>query len=214
MLRVIRAVSAFCLSAVCLRLALSRSLLQTIEGRWKLLAAEDIRADGSVARYPWGRSPVGSIVVERGCLLHPDHVERHAVVRRRRRADRRAHEGGAALHLHRVFGACTIDEREGSVVLKVEAAWRPDYVGTEQKRFFRFDSGRLISVRRPERPLQQRVIDAPVDARASAVEAEKRHESTKTTKQSFESGFVSIVFSWLPFISVRGLSLSAVRWVR
>ncbi|HMD34181.1 MAG TPA: lipocalin-like domain-containing protein, partial [Vicinamibacterales bacterium] len=41
-------------------------------------------------------------------------------------------------------GPCTIDESAGSVVLKVEAAWRPDYVGTEQKRFFHFDHGRLI----------------------------------------------------------------------
>ena len=32
----------------------------------------------------------------------------------------------------------------GTVVLTVEAAWSPDYVGTEQKRFFRFDQGRLI----------------------------------------------------------------------
>ena len=30
------------------------------------------------------------------------------------------------------------------MVLKVEAAWRPDYVGTEQKRFFRFEKGRLL----------------------------------------------------------------------
>jgi hypothetical protein len=28
--------------------------------------------------------------------------------------------------------------------LKVEAAWRPDYVGTEQKRFFRFENGLLL----------------------------------------------------------------------
>src|SRR5207244_6265866 len=41
-------------------------------------------------------------------------------------------------------GPCTIDEAAGSLVLKVEAAWRPDYVGTEQKRFFRFDNGKLI----------------------------------------------------------------------
>ena len=41
-------------------------------------------------------------------------------------------------------GPCTVDEKEGSVTLKVDAAWRPDYVGTEQKRFFRFDNGRLI----------------------------------------------------------------------
>ena len=41
-------------------------------------------------------------------------------------------------------GPCTINEAEGSVTLKVDAAWRPDYVGTEQKRFFRFDNGKLI----------------------------------------------------------------------
>ena len=38
----------------------------SIEGRWKLRAAEDVRADGTVARYPWGQHPVGSIVVDRG----------------------------------------------------------------------------------------------------------------------------------------------------
>jgi len=41
-----------------------------IQGRWRLLAAEDLRADGSVGRYPWGRHPVGSIVVQGGaCYL-------------------------------------------------------------------------------------------------------------------------------------------------
>ena len=38
----------------------------------------------------------------------------------------------------------TIDETEHSVTLHVEAAWRPDYVGTTQKRFFRFENGRLL----------------------------------------------------------------------
>ena len=42
---------------------------QTIQGRWKLLAAEDLRADGSVARLPWGKHPVGTIVVQGGLLL-------------------------------------------------------------------------------------------------------------------------------------------------
>jgi hypothetical protein len=41
-------------------------------------------------------------------------------------------------------GACAIDEKEGSVTLKVDAAWRPDYVGTEQKRFFRFEGNRMF----------------------------------------------------------------------
>jgi hypothetical protein len=41
-------------------------------------------------------------------------------------------------------GPCETDDAAGTVVLKVEAAWRPDYVGTEQRRFYRFDNGRLI----------------------------------------------------------------------
>ena len=41
-------------------------------------------------------------------------------------------------------GACTINEAEGSVTLKVDSAWRPDYVGTDQKRFFKFDNGKMI----------------------------------------------------------------------
>jgi glutamine amidotransferase-like uncharacterized protein len=41
-------------------------------------------------------------------------------------------------------GACTFNDAEGTVSLKVEAAWRPDYVGTDQKRMFRFDNGKLL----------------------------------------------------------------------
>ena len=41
-------------------------------------------------------------------------------------------------------GPCTINQTEGSVTLKVEAAWRPDYVGTEQKRFFRIEDDKMF----------------------------------------------------------------------
>ena len=41
-------------------------------------------------------------------------------------------------------GPCVADETAGSLTLKVEAAWRPDYVGTEQKRFFRFENGKML----------------------------------------------------------------------
>jgi hypothetical protein len=37
-----------------------------------------------------------------------------------------------------------VSDAEGTVTLKVEAAWRSDYVGTEQKRFFRFENGKLL----------------------------------------------------------------------
>jgi hypothetical protein len=41
-------------------------------------------------------------------------------------------------------GPCVVDDTAGSVTLTVDSAWRPDYVGTEQKRFFKFDNGKLI----------------------------------------------------------------------
>jgi hypothetical protein len=111
----------------------------TIEGRWKLLAAEDLRADGTVARYPWGRQPVGSIVVAGGaCFVQ--------IMSSDVPGPKNADEMRAALLSSYIAyeGPCTIDESAGSVTLKVEAAWRPDYVGTEQKRFFRFDGGKLF----------------------------------------------------------------------
>lgn len=111
---------------------------QSIDGRWKLVAAEDLRADGSVARYPWGRTPVGSIVVDRGwCYVQimSGDVPSFTV------ATPIGQQMSAMLLSSYIAysGACAIDDKEGSVTLKVDAAWRPNYVGTTQKRFFRFE---------------------------------------------------------------------------
>lgn len=115
---------------------------QGIEGRWKLIAAEDLRADGSVARYPWGRTPIGSIVVDRGwCYVQIMSGDVPAFT-----GAAPIGEQMSAMLLSSYIaysGACTIDEKEGSVTLKVDAAWRPNYVGTEQKRFFRIDKNRM-----------------------------------------------------------------------
>ena len=117
---------------------------QTIQGRWKLLAAEDLRADGSVARLPWGKNPVGTIVVQGGhCYLQimsgdvPSFTAGTPSVSEQMSA--------ALLSSYIAYsGPCTIDEAAGKVTLKVEAAWRPNYVGTEQVRFFRFENGKML----------------------------------------------------------------------
>ena len=117
---------------------------ETLEGRWKLRAAEDVRADGTVARYPWGRNPVGSIVVDGGaCYLQIMSGDTPAFTSG---STSKGDQMKAALLGSYIAysGPCTINEAEGSVTLKVEAAWRPDYVGTEQKRFFRFENGTLL----------------------------------------------------------------------
>ena len=115
-----------------------------IVGRWKLIAAEDLRADGSVARYPWGRHPVGSIVVERGsCYVQimssdvPSFSSEATPANDQMKA--------ALLSTYIAYsGPCAVDESAGSLTLKVDAAWRPDYIGTEQKRFVRFENGKML----------------------------------------------------------------------
>jgi len=117
---------------------------ETLAGRWRLLAAEDVRPDGSIARYPWGRHPVGSIVVEGGsCYLQIMSSDTPSFSP----GDKTAGEQmkSALLSTYIAYsGPCTVDEAAGAVTLKVEAAWRPDYIGTEQKRFFHFEQNRLI----------------------------------------------------------------------
>jgi lipocalin-like protein len=119
------------------------SVAETLQGRWKLLAAEDLRANGEVGRLPWGAHPIGSIVVEGGwCYLQIMSSDTPSF-----EAGQPMGEQMKAKLLNSYIaysGPCTIDEIAGSVMLKVEAAWRPDYVGTEQKRFFHFDNGKLL----------------------------------------------------------------------
>jgi hypothetical protein len=116
----------------------------TLEGRWKLRTAEDLRADSTVARRPWGEHPVGSIVVQRGaCYVQimssdtPSFAAGPTPPTEQMKA--------ALLSSYIAYsGPCTINEAESSVTLKVDAAWQPNYLGTEQKRFFRFENGALI----------------------------------------------------------------------
>jgi hypothetical protein len=116
---------------------------QSLTGRWRLLAAEDVRADGSIARHPWGLKPVGSIVVEGGyCYVQIMSGDVPSFTSGQPIGEQMT---AALLSTYIAYsGACTIDQAESSVTLKVDSAWRPNYVGTEQKRFFKFESGKLI----------------------------------------------------------------------
>jgi len=115
----------------------------TLRGRWKLLAAEDLRANGEVGRLPWGAHPIGSIVVEGGwCYVQIMSSDTPAFEPGQPMGEQMK---AKLLSSYIAYsGPCMIDETAGSVTLKVEAAWRPDYVGTEQKRFFRFENGKLL----------------------------------------------------------------------
>lgn len=121
-----------------------RDQAQTLAGRWKIVAAEDLRSDGTVGRYPWGRTPVGSIVVENGsCYVQimssdvPTFSEPGVSTTTQMTA--------RLLSSYIAYtGPCTFDDGKGTTTMKVEAAWRPDYVGTSQTRFYRFEGARMF----------------------------------------------------------------------
>jgi hypothetical protein len=115
----------------------------TLQGRWKLLAAEDLRSNGEVGRLPWGAHPVGSIVVEGGwCYIQIMSSDTPSFEAAQPIGEQMKSKLLSSYIAY--SGPCSINETAGSVTLKVEAAWRPDYVGTEQKRFFRFENGKLL----------------------------------------------------------------------
>ena len=117
---------------------------ETLQGTWKLVTAEDLRDDGTVARYPWGLKPVGAIVVEGdSCYVQimsgdvPSFPSSSLTVNEQMQA--------SLLSSYIAYtGPCTFDDAAGSTTMTVQAAWRPDYVGTSQTRFYRFEGNTLL----------------------------------------------------------------------
>jgi len=125
-----------------LAIASAAAAAESLEGRWRLVAAEDVRDNGEFVRHPWGEHTVGSLVVQGGWLylqIMATDVPSFA-------QDKTGEQMKAMLFNNYIAyaGPVTIDEAAGGVSFKVEAAWRPDYVGTDQKRIFHFERGKLI----------------------------------------------------------------------
>ena len=109
---------------------------QTIEGRWKIVATEDLKADGSVGRNPWGKAPVGSVVVQDGaCYLQ---ILASEVPSFPKGETSTVEQMKASLFTNYISytGPCTYDTKTGKVDLKVERAYRPDYA-VDQVRYAR-----------------------------------------------------------------------------
>jgi hypothetical protein len=131
------------LVAALLGLGLARpAAAQGIEGRWRLLEGVDFNADGSVGRHPWGRNPVGTIVVQDGaCYLQ---IMSSDVPSFPASGGPTVEQMSAALFSTYISytGPCTIDVAEGRVDLTVAAAWRPNYA-VDQTRYFRVQGDTL-----------------------------------------------------------------------
>ena len=135
--------NALALSILVLLAWSSPAASETIQGRWKLIAAEDMRPDGTVGRLPWGAHPAGTIVVQDGsCYLQIMSTDVPSFPAGQQSTVEQMK--AALLSTYIAYtGPCTIDEAAGKVTLQVQGAWRPDYVGTEQVRYFRFEGGKM-----------------------------------------------------------------------
>jgi hypothetical protein len=116
---------------------------QSLEGRWRLIGAQEVRANGEVVRLPWGAHPIGSLLVQGGaCYVQimstdvPSFAAEQSVRDQMKATLLSSYVGYS--------GACVFSEKDGTLSIKVDAAWRPDMVGTEQRRVFRFENGKLI----------------------------------------------------------------------
>ena len=148
--------------------------------------AEDLRADGTVARLPWGEHPVGSIVVERGaCYVQIMSSDTPSFARGHGAADR-ADEGDAAQLVHRLLGA--VHDQRGGEQRDAEGRRRV------ASRLRRHGAEALLPLRerraavRPGAgidPRGQRSAHAPADARPRSRRNAKAAKAAKQTQPVF-----------------------------
>jgi hypothetical protein len=114
-------------------------------GAWRLLSAEFRGEDGELAQSPYGEEP-------QGILIYDAHGTMAAQLAQKGRkpfavADRMKgtpEEIKAAFETYQAYwGRFKVDERERVVTHFVTQALLPNWVGTEQRRHYRFQDGRL-----------------------------------------------------------------------
>lgn len=115
-------------------------------GAWRLVSAGFQTEDGSVAQSPYGSEP-------EGILMYDAQGSMSAQLANRNRsafaiADRMAgtpEEIKAAFESYQAYyGHYKIDEREQMVTHTVTQALLPNWVGSEQRRYYKFKDGRLL----------------------------------------------------------------------
>ena len=128
------------------------SASQSLVGSWRLISSEGHSSDGSIV-YDQGETPTGRAMFDAsgrlslhlttpnrsnwtsGDFLRPTHDECLETAR----------------DYFGYFGSYSVDEDAGVVTFHVEGAAYPNYVGTDQERFFKIEGNRVILRTPPER---------------------------------------------------------------
>ncbi len=115
-------------------------------GAWRLLSAEFRSADDSVTESPYGSEPLGVLMYDAQgtmCAQISSKDRKPFVV-----ADRKGGSGEevrAAFESYQAYcGTFKIDEKERTVTHSVTQSLLPNWVGSTQRRYYKFQDGKLV----------------------------------------------------------------------
>jgi hypothetical protein len=127
------------------------ALEQAFAGTWRLVSYEFRRADGKLT-FPLGEDPSGMLIYDAEGNMAAQALQRN---RSRFRAD--SVSGGSAEEIREAFegyiayfGTWEVDEQAGAVIHHVIGSWYPNFIGSDQVRYYEFQGNRLL-LRTPPR---------------------------------------------------------------
>jgi hypothetical protein len=101
-------------------------------GWWKISSFQVEFEDGGECANTYGVDPLGHMVIERDRVM--------SILTSRDRPD---HDPKALFESMIAYsGSCRVEDGD-KLIVKVDTAWHPAWIGTEQARFFKVDSGVL-----------------------------------------------------------------------
>ena len=128
------------------------TVAKRLVGSWRLISAEGRSSDGKVT-LDYGAKPLGRLILDSGgrMSLHLLNSTRQRFasgdfLRPTPQELKEAFEGYFGY-----FGTYTVGKNTGTVTFYVEGAAYPNYIGTDQRRFFTLSGNRLTLRTPPER---------------------------------------------------------------
>lgn len=124
---------------------LAQDLSKRLVGTWRLVTYDRQLPNGEVY-YPLGKDARGRLTYDAqgrmtAQLMQPDRPQFSRPQSRDGSEEQivKAYRGYLAY-----YGTYTVQEKDGYILHKVEASLYPNWVGGNQKRFFRFEGERLV----------------------------------------------------------------------
>lgn len=115
-------------------------------GTWRLIATAFRSDDGTLAESPYGTDPRGILIYDASGNMAAQlaHGHRDGFATNDRKAGSDEETRAAFESYQAYYGRYRVDENEQTVTHTVTQALLPNWVGTEQRRYFSFTDGILI----------------------------------------------------------------------